>query len=278
MRILVTGAAGGVGKLLAARLAGEHEVLACDRARLNITDREAVRATILEFRPDVVVNPAAMTYVDACESQPALAELVNGVAPGYLAEAAEAAGACFVQVSTDYVFDGAKGAPYAEQDDCRPINIYGRTKRRGEIAALAACSRAYVARTAWVMNLDKPGFLRGMVDGARAGVLRVGRQTGSPTGIRDLVEGLATLALRQPPFGIYHLVNAGGCSRKALAEEVFRLLGARGEVQEVSLSELYAAPRPEYSVLAADAWRRAGLPPLRPWQEALADMLAAVRR
>jgi dTDP-4-dehydrorhamnose reductase len=278
MRVLITGAGGGVGGALAAALRHAHTVLACRHDDLDITDAAAIRHCVADFGPDAIVNPAAITDVDACERDPARAERVNALAPGYLAGAAEAAGALFVQISTDYVFDGHKGTPYVETDPVCPLSQYGRTKAAGEAAALAGCSRAYVARTAWVMNPAKPGFIAAMLAAAARGTARVSRQTGSPTGLSDLVRALTALLLTPPAPGVYHLVNAGCCTRRAMAEEIFRLLEATVALEEVDATDFGPAIRPIFSALASPAWTRAEMPCFRPWQEALAETVATVRQ
>jgi dTDP-4-dehydrorhamnose reductase len=274
MRIIITGTGGGVGSALAHRLAPDHTVLACDHARLDITDRARVLTAAREFAPEVIINPAAYTDVDGCERDPHRAEQVNALAPGYLAEAAAAAGALFIHLSTDYVFDGTKGTPYVETDPANPLSIYGRTKLAGEQAALAGCARTYVARTAWVMNPHRPGFLAAVIAAAAHGsVMRVTQQTGSPTGVPDLVDGLVALCTRRPAFGIYHLVNSGYGSRRELAEATFRLLGVAGRIEEIPPEVVTGAPRPAFSALAAEAWRLVGFPPFPTWQDALARAL-----
>ncbi len=245
---------------------------------LDITDARAVWSCVLSFKPDVIINPAAITNVDRCEQQSNLAWRVNAEAPGKLAAAAERTGARFIHLSTDYVFDGLKGEPYVETDLTTARNVYGQSKIAGERAVLAGCRRAFIVRTAWVMNPARPGFLAAMLAAAPSGRARVARQISSPTGLMDLVEALARMVQTQPPFGIYHLVNAGQCSRLEMAAEIFHLIGATVALEEVSVAEFGGAPRPEYSALQAEAWALAGMPSFRPWQEALAEVLAHVRR
>jgi dTDP-4-dehydrorhamnose reductase len=156
------------------------------------------------------------------------------------------------------------------------LNVYGRSKAAGEQAVAAACSRAYIARTAWVMNPRRPGFLAAMLKAAERGTARVARQTSSPTGLADLVEALDIMLQRRPPYGIYHLVNAGWCSRREMADTIFQQVGADVVVEEVSIAEFGGAPRPAFSALASPAWAAAGLPPFRPWQQALAETLRAI--
>ncbi len=273
-RLLITGARGTVGSALVAHFAAGHDVLACDHARLDITDPSAVRSLVEAFRPHAILNPAAMTNVDACEDEPERAEAVNARAPGYLAAAAEAVGATLVHFSTDYVFDGTKGAPYVETDPPCPLGVYGRTKLAGELAVQAECARGFVVRVAWVITFARRNFYAIMREAAAGGRARVVHQVSSPSGLPDISQAVEALLTGAAPVGCYHLVNAGHCSRRELAAEIFRLLGATVRIEEVEATPGHGAPRPVCSPLAAAAWRAAGLPPFRPWQAALADALA----
>jgi len=268
MKILLTGAGGQLGRDVAAALAGVFEVHALDRARLDVSDRRQVSDTVFRMSPDWIVNCAAFTDVDRAERDQAAADAVNAQAPGYLAEAAARAGAAILHVSTDYVFDGAKGAAYDENDSPNPLNVYGRTKLEGEERVLASGARACLLRTAWLYGRHGSNFVKAILEAARrGGPLRVvADQVGSPTLTTDLADAVHLL-LRRPAFGLFHVANQGAASRYQQARAI---VGERVEVIPISSAESgRPAPRPANSTLTSVRWEAAGFPSLRPWQEAL---------
>ena len=268
MKILLTGAGGQLGRDVAAALAGVFEVHALDRARLDVSDRRQVSDTVSRLSPDWIVNCAAFTDVDRAERDQAAADAVNARAPGYLAEAAARAGAAILHVSTDYVFDGAKGAAYDENDSPNPLNVYGRTKLEGEERVLASGARACLLRTAWLYGRHGSNFVKAILEAARrGGPLRVvADQVGSPTLTTDLADAVHLL-LRRPAFGLFHVANQGAASRYQQARAI---VGERVEVIPISSAESgRPAPRPANSTLTSVRWEAAGFPSLRPWQEAL---------
>lgn len=272
-RWLVTGAHGMLGRDLAAALEG-REVTLLGRADLDVTDRDAVAAAVRGH--DVVVNAAAYTAVDAAETDEERALAVNGTAVGHLAEAAAASGARLVQVSTDYVFDGSATEPYAEDAPLAPVSAYGRTKAEGERLALAAHpDGTYVVRTAWLYGQHGPNFATTMLKLAaqRETVSVVDDQVGQPTWTGDLARQIVALVDADAPAGIYHGTASGRASWFDFARAVFRTAGLDPErVQPTdSSSFVRPAPRPAFSVLGHDAWSRAGLAPMRAWDEALAE-------
>jgi dTDP-4-dehydrorhamnose reductase len=280
-RWLVTGAAGMLGRdmCLALRRHGEP-VTALDRHELDITDPAAVAAHLGEHQPDVVVNCAAWTAVDAAEGEEAQALRVNGTGAANLAAGCARHGARLVQVSTDYVFAGDRPGGYAEDDDPAPVNAYGRTKLAGERAALGLPGTGYVVRTAWLYGAHGPNFVRTMITKARAGspVRVVTGQRGQPTWSLDVAEQIVALIQAGARPGVYHATSTGATTWHGLAREVFRLTGADPDLVEPVTSAAHPRPaaRPECSVLGHAAWARAGLPPIRTWDSALARAMPAL--
>ena len=276
MRVLVTGAKGQLGVELVDVLGRDHDVVGLDLPELDITKPEATRV-LAEARPAWVVHAAAWTDVDGCERDPERALLVNGEGTRRVAEACRAVGAGLVYLSTDYVFDGRKGAPYLETDPVSPLSAYARSKVAGEEAVRAVAPRWAIVRTAWLFGVSGKNFVKTIVEKAAAGgPLRVvDDQVGSPTYARDLAEAIAELVSRELS-GIYHLTNAGSCSWCAFTRAILEEAGmADVAVTPMTTAELgRPAPRPAISVLANHAWVAAGMRPLRPWREALSAMLA----
>ena len=276
MRVLVTGAKGQLGVELLDVLGRQHDVVGLDLPELDITSAEATRV-IADTRPAWVVHAAAWTDVDGCERDPERALLVNGEGTRRVAEACRAVGAGLVYLSTDYVFDGRKGAPYLEADPVSPLSAYARSKVAGEDAVRANAPRWAITRTAWLFGVSGKNFVKTIVEKAAAGgPLRVvDDQVGSPTYARDLAEAIAELVSRELS-GIYHLTNAGSCSWCAFTRAILEEAGlAHVAVAPMTTAELgRPAPRPALSVLANHAWVAAGMRPLRPWREALSAMLA----
>ena len=279
MRILLTGAGGQLAHDLKASLGGET-LVALTRAELDITDAPAVRAALVRHRPDCLINAAAYNRVDDAEAEPAAAFAANAGGVENLARAAANAGAVLVHFSTDYVFDGAKRAPYIETDAPNPLSLYARSKRAGEEAVQRRCEKHFLIRTCGLYGAagsrSKGGnFVERMLRLAAEGKpLRVvNDQVLTPTSTRDLAEKLLPL-LRTRRYGLYHMTNTGECSWYDFAREIFRLAGAPAELEPVSTAAFAArARRPPYSVLDNAAYRAAGFADFRPWQEALADYL-----
>ncbi len=283
MRILITGAAGMLGREVVDHArTRDHDVTAADRTTLDVGDADAVDAIVAQTRPDVIVNCAAATAVDACETDRAGAFRVNAEGVAHLANAAAAHGAHLVQVSTDYVFDGTKTAPYHEADVTNPQSVYGESKLAGERAALALDDRATVARTAWVFGRHGANMVKTVLRiRDQVPVLRfVGDQIGSPTSAADLATMLVRLAEERRP-GLYHVTNEGAVSWHGFVAEILRQLGDDPmRVEAITTAELdppRPAPRPANSVLENRALAAAGVALLRPYEAALADVLAALR-
>ncbi|PZF79414.1 dTDP-4-dehydrorhamnose reductase [Jiangella anatolica] len=278
MRWLVTGAAGMLGRDMTTVLDGA-QVTALTRADLDITDAAAVDTAVSGH--DVIVNTAAWTDVDGAETAEEAATAVNGAGPAHLAAACARHGARLVHVSTDYVFDGAATAPYPEDAPTAPRSAYGRSKLAGERAVLAALPDAgYVVRTAWLYGEHGGNFVRTM---ARLAAQRdtldvVDDQRGQPTWSMDVAHAIAGLVRADAPAGVYHATNAGETTWFGLARAVFAQLGLDPARVRPTTTDRFPrpAPRPAYSVLGHDGWARAGLAPLRPWDEALAEAAPAV--
>jgi len=283
MRLLVTGAGGQLGADLL-RVAGGHDVVGPTRAELDVTDPAAVERAVKEVRPDAVLNAAAYTAVDAAETDEATAAAVNAEAPATLARICALYGAGLVHVSTDYVFAGNAsnaGRPYQVDAPVGPRSAYGRTKLAGERAVRELLpERSWVVRTAWVYGASGGNFVRTMarLESTRDTVEVVDDQRGSPTWSRDLAAGLLALVEAGPPPGIYHCTNAGETTWYGLARAVFEELGADPERVRPTTTAAFPrpAPRPAYSVLSPAAWLAAGLPPTRPWRDALHAAFAEV--
>ncbi|MCZ2838610.1 dTDP-4-dehydrorhamnose reductase [Modestobacter sp. VKM Ac-2985] len=290
---LVTGAGGQLGTDLQAVLAADRPddtVTALGRAELDLTDEAQVRARVRGWlhlaraagaRP-VVVNAAAYTAVDAAEDDEATALLVNGAAPGWLAEELAGRGR-LVHVSTDYVFAGTASTPYRVDDEPAPRTAYGRTKLAGEHAIAAVDDDAVVVRTSWVHAAHGSNFVRTMLrlERERDTLSVVDDQTGSPTWSADLARGLVEVSLAQAR-GLLHATNGGSTTWFGLARLVFELAGADpGRVQPTTTDAFPSrAVRPAYSVLDPAAWVAAGLTPLPPWAtsvRACVDRLGALR-
>ncbi|MCU0303942.1 MAG: dTDP-4-dehydrorhamnose reductase [Thermoanaerobaculales bacterium] len=276
--ILVTGSYGQLGRavLAAAEIRG-LEAEGRDLDTLDITSRQAVDEWIVAARPRLVVNCAAFTAVDDCETAEGSARAVNADAVAHLSAACNVVGATLVHISTDYVFDGAGSRPYREDDPVAPTSAYGRTKLLGEQAARSA-HRHLVIRTAWLYGRGGRHFVgairRQLEDGATR--LRVvADQIGSPTYCDDLAEALLDL-VEVGASGVVHVVNDGTTSWHGFASEIVRLLGADAEVIPVTTAEFpRPARRPAYSVL--DTARLTTLIGRRlpPWGDALARYLEA---
>jgi dTDP-4-dehydrorhamnose reductase len=283
-RLLVTGGRGqlGVDLTKAAEAAGTPCV-AYGSAELDITDPTAVQQAVAEFAaggPDgVLVNCAAYTAVDKAESDQERAYAVNETGSRLLAEAARAAGLGMIHVSTDYVFPGDADRPYEVDDPTGPRSVYGASKLAGEQAVLAAHPDAHVVRTAWVYGAHGANFVKtmGRLAATVPTVSVVDDQTGAPTWTADLAAGLLALAAADVPGGVLHATGTGETTWYGFTQAIFTELGEDPERVLPTTTDAFPrpAPRPAYSVLSDRAWLAAGLPPLRPWRDALAAAFAA---
>jgi dTDP-4-dehydrorhamnose reductase len=256
LRILISGPDGQVGWECRRSLQALGQVHCVSRAQCDLTKPDAIRAVVREAAPDLIVNAAAYTAVDRAESEPELAHAVNAAAPAVLAEEARRLGASLIHLSTDYVFDGAKPAPYAESDACNPLSVYGRTKLQGEQAILSAGTPAVVLRTSWVYATRGQNFLRTIVRLAREREeLRiVDDQWGAPTWARSIAEAIAAIAARagrdRPSIaasfaehgGIFHMTAAGRTNWHQFAQLLLQRIPDPGR----RLKSLVPIPSKEY--------------------------------
>jgi len=280
MRVLVTGAGGQLALDLAASCAAAgDEVHAFDRAHLDVASRSDVLGAVTSLRPDVVMNCAAWTAVDACESDPARALAVNGTAVRWMAEACARAGAHLVHVSTDYVFDGALDRPYHEHDATSPQSVYGSSKLVGEHEALALGTSATVVRTSWVCGANGANMVKTIMRLAadRPELTFVDDQVGHPTFTHDLSPVLRRIALDRLS-GVVHATNQGACSWFDFACAVVSAMGKDPSmVRPIATADLQPprpARRPANSVLDNLVLREAGYAPTRDFREPLAETVA----
>ncbi|HWY60326.1 MAG TPA: dTDP-4-dehydrorhamnose reductase [Rhizomicrobium sp.] len=293
IHLLQFGAEGQLGQELTRIAAGDgtfrQTVLSFEQ--VNFTRPEQITEAVLAAPElDVVVNAAAYTAVDRAESEPALAQAINGDAVGRLAEACAYRGVPLIHVSTDYVYDGAKASPYVESDVANPLNVYGRTKLAGEDLIRSCLPAHVILRTSWVFSAHGSNFVKTMLRlGAERDELRiVDDQKGAPTSAADLARAIMTIAPiltalgDNSRFGTFHFANLGETSWRQFAEEIFRQApwaGIRARVVPIATAD-YPTParRPANSRLNTtkirDIFRVA--PP--PWQQSLAPVLADLRQ
>jgi dTDP-4-dehydrorhamnose reductase len=275
MRVFITGSNGQLGRALAAHLPAA-DVTGCDLPDCDITDNGLLRKTILAARPEVVLHCGALTDVDGCARDPDLAFRVNGLGAQNVALACAEAGAAMLYVSTNEVFDGAASEPYSEFDAPNPTNAYGRSKRAGEWYVTQLLTRFYLVRTSWLFGNGGKNFIHKILARADAGQpLRVVTdEVASPTYVEDLAEAIVRL-IGTGQFGVYHLTNAGYCSRYDLARKALELAGRDAPVEPITLAD-YPRPStpPKFSALANQAAAALGIR-LRPWEAAATEFLSA---
>jgi dTDP-4-dehydrorhamnose reductase len=274
LKLLITGAAGMLGRdvMLAAGNAG-HDVVGYGRAELDVTSPEALSRKLDLERPDVVLNCAAWTDVDGAETAEEAAFAVNGKGAGNVAAAAAEIEARVVHVSTDYVFDGAKGAPYVESDQPAPLSAYGRTKLAGEEVVAAANPRHFIVRSAGLYGIGGRNFVDTMLrlSESQKEVTVVRDQVISPTYTWHLAYGIVRL-IDGMEYGIHHMAAAGQCSWYEFAREIFEQAKVECRVFSITSEEFgAAAPRPPFSALVSQREHAITLPS---WQDGLAGYLA----
>jgi dTDP-4-dehydrorhamnose reductase len=283
-RLVIVGAGGRLGAALVRAYEGEFNVVGFNHAQLDLGKPEELRATLGAIEFDALINTAAQTNVDRCEKEVEEAFALNAEAPRVLAEICAARKARFIHISTDYVFDGEKREPYREDDEARPISIYGESKREGERRSLAANERALVVRVSWVFGPDRPSFVDWAIGQAREHdeVEAIADKWATPTYTLDLANWLKPLiraGINDPGYnGILHLANSGECTWQEYAQWALDCCRGQGiplkatKIGSSSLAEMksFIAKRPVYSVLSTAKFEAlTGVAP-RPWQDAVA--------
>jgi dTDP-4-dehydrorhamnose reductase len=280
-KIVVVGAGGRLGAALVREYASRGEVISFTRAQLDLGEPDGLRTTLGPLSFDVLINAAALTNVDYCEGHRDEAMRLNAEAPRVLAEICREKNVRFVQVSTDYVFDGEKRQPYTEEDPANPISVYGESKRTGELRVLEADGRALVIRVSWVFGPDRPSFIDAILEKARneEAVAAVADKFSTPTYTHDIAELLHPLLKPDATGGILHLANRGACSWQEYAQWAldcchrFGLPRAAKTVGARSLVEMknFVARRPVYTVLGTEKYERLTGNAPRDWHDAVAE-------
>jgi dTDP-4-dehydrorhamnose reductase len=279
VRLVITGAAGGLARAFLAQVPPHHEIHPFTHSELDVGDHHGVMQTVVPIAPDAIVNLAAMTAVDACEADPEGAFRANALGPQSLALAARACGATLLHVSTDYVFDGLKGTPYDEVDHPNPINVYGRSKLAGERLVRDIVPEHIIVRTAWIVG-GGSDFVSRSLPRLAAGepVDAVADRIGSPTPVGPLAERLLPLLLTSR-YGTYHVAGPHALSWFEALSRCVAATGLPGEVRPVSAADLrLKAPRPRRSDLVSVFAGAAGIEPLPPVDEALGELVEELVR
>lgn len=276
-KIVLLGAGGLLGMECQGTLAEMGELIALTREKLDLTKHQQVKAVLQELRPAVVVNCAAYTDVDGCETRPEWAHLVNGLGPGILAEATRELGAHLVHISTDYVFEGNRAVPlgYTEEDPASPQSVYGKSKWEGEERVRQANPRHLILRTGWLYGVHGRSFPRAILAQAlKGGALKVVRdQFGSPTWSRTLAFQITAL-LRAGVTGTVHATAHGYCSWFDFACRLIQLAGIRAEIHPCTTAEFpRPAKRPANSILEKRRLLELDLDRMGTWEEGLEQFL-----
>ena len=277
--ILVTGITGQLGHDVAKELARRGEdFIATTRNEIDLTTEEGAKSFILEKKPEAVIHCAAYTAVDKAEEEAELALTVNGMGTRRIAEACREIGAKMLYISTDYVFGGEGSEPYEIHDEKNPINIYGTSKLLGENSVAAILRDYFIVRISWVFGANGKNFVKTMLELAkrRRKLQIVDDQIGSPTYTADLAPLLVDM-IHSDKYGIYHATNEGFCSWAEFAEEIFKQIGKKINVEKIP-SEDYPTPakRPLNSRLSKKSLDDAGFNRLPDWQDAVRRFLIEI--
>lgn len=278
MRILVTGSKGQLGIDLINKLSRNHEIAGLAKEELDITDNQAVLNFLSKNQFDVVINAAAYTNVDACETDFDNAYKVNAIGPKNLAIASQKYGFKYIHISTDYVFKGDNPSGYYEFDRTDPINKYGVTKLCGEEYIKNFSYRYFIIRTSWLYGMHGKNFVKTMLSlsETRDELKVVHDQIGSPTFTEDLVDFISIILLSEK-YGIYHFSNSGSCTWNEFAKEIFNIASKQVKVLPVTTEEFKSpALRPRYSIMKNYMTEIEFDYKARHWREALKDFISKI--
>lgn len=275
MKVLITGSNGMLGHDLIDVLDGKHELIKTTSKSLDITDEDKVKDYIVNENPDIVINSAAYTDVDGCETNEEIAYKVNGEGVKNLALACKVVDCPLLHISTDYVFNGENNKPWMEDDEVGPISIYGKSKLQGEEAIESILDKFFIIRTSWLYGINGGNFPKTMLELAKTHdtLTVVTDEIGTPTYTLDLAQAIAEL-IETEYYGIYHITNSDYCSWFDFAKYIFEVKNISVNVVPVTAEE-FARPasRPHYSVLNNSNWANNGFKPLRSYKEAIKDYL-----
>ena len=273
--VLVVGDRGMLGRELRKVASSLGPVEGVDREECDIRDPAQIAEVLDRFRPRLLINAAAYTDVDGCESRRELAWEVNARGAGNLARACRARGATMVQISTDFIFDGRKGSPYTEDDPPRPLSVYGESKLGGEEAVRENAGRYLIVRTAWLFGVGGKNFPDTILKAAgKSEVLSVvSDQRGCPTYVPDLCRAVVEL-VEAGAEDVFNVTNRGNCSWFEYALFVLQAAGRETEVRPITAAELARpAERPPFSVLSLGKYEAATGSKTRPWEEAVKEYI-----
>lgn len=282
-KILVTGAKGQLGKKIIELMSNNYDLILTDSDTMDITDMEQVTSVFAKEKPDYVIHAAAYTQVDKAEDNAEICHKVNTEGTKNVALACKEMGALLIYISTDYVFDGEKNAPYVETDSPKPLSVYGETKYQGEEEIRKACDQYYILRSSWIFGelpKNHPGtnFVETITKLSKEekDLNIINDQIGSPTYTKDLVEIIEALIGQRPAFGIYHVSGNGECSWYDFAKEIIRQTGSSKKIAPIkSLQYHQSAARPHYSYLSKEKIEKALSFKVRNWQSMLQEYLEA---
>jgi dTDP-4-dehydrorhamnose reductase len=283
MKIIITGAGGRLGAALAREYRDKFDVTGFNHAQLDLGDFDQLRRRLSRIEFDIVINAAAFTNVDLCEKEPEQAFRINADAPRVLAEVCRDKKARLIHFSTDYVFDGKKSQPYIEEDEARPISVYGESKRRGEQSVLEVEGDHFVIRVSWVFGPDRPSFVDAMIKRAREHehIEAIADKFAVPTYTADIAKMLPHSFDLDVAGGVLHFANAGECSWQEYAQfalDCCRSFGLPLKARAVGATKLsemknWLARRPVYSVLSTAKYiGLTGATP-RNWRDAVGEYL-----
>ncbi len=275
-KLALVGAQGMLGTDLLNRVKGSFASFPVDIEELDITERNSVLQWLEEIRPEVLINAAAYTDVDGCETHQGSANQVNGEAAGYLAEGCARIGARMIHISTDFVFDGSKKGPYTEEDATHPLSVYGSSKLLGEKRIAEHLKNFLIVRTSWLYGVHGKNFVEAILKQAEVKdrLKVVHDQVGSPTYVPDLSQAVLNL-LETESSGVVHASNSGACSWFEFAKKILELSGKENvSVEPIPSSKINRpARRPASSVLSCERYFRITGERMRSWEEGLGDYL-----